>query len=79
MPSQTIFVVEVFEEQGERLAPSSPVYCGSTEEAVRRARLIESYTGLGVVAWRRTGDLEAGTWDGPAVRLYSGGRIPPEA
>jgi hypothetical protein len=65
--------VDLFDNDGRRVAASGPPSAGSARALA--ARLAQTH--IGVIAWSRTGDPELGDW-GPPVVLIRTGVIPDE-
>ena len=71
MPSQTLHVVQAFEERDGGIVPVEPKACPSAASArALAARLAQTH--VGVIAWSRTGNPDLGDWGPPDVLVRTG-------
>lgn len=75
----TYYVVQSFSlDRKRRLQADPPVQVASEGQAKRMAaRLAQSASKVGVVAFSRTGDPKTGDWD-DAILIYRDGGVPSE-
>jgi hypothetical protein len=70
----TMYGVQAFRKQGERLVPDAPRIAPSEAAAVGMARDL-AHTRAGVIAWCRSGDRYLGEFDDPVI-LAEHGEVP---
>jgi hypothetical protein len=71
LPSQTLHIVQAFEEREGAIVPVQPKVCPSAGSARALAAQL-AQTHVGVIAWSRTGDPDLGDWGPPAVLVRTG-------
>ena len=70
----TMYGVQAFRKQGERLVPDAPRIAPSEAAAVGMARDL-AHTRAGVIAWSRSGNRYLGEFDDPVI-LAEHGEVP---